>query len=178
MIGIILGFYFAIFIEHYIPLNFSNTINLTINPSIFLSTLVTIAVAYYVARVLSQQNETEKQEKHLLIEYFKNFQTQCTETVNKILDCSSFDTAFFQKFKFLRKKLDSSIKLAKHQNFVDEEISVKLHETLTDVWELLTNESNYDEDGIKAEHKSLANNKMIEIDELIFKIIVEINRIK
>ncbi len=179
LVGIILGFYFAVFIEHYIPLNFSNTINLTINPSIIFSTLVTAAVAYYVAKVLSQQNEKEKQEKYLLIEYFKDFQAQCTATVNKVVDCSSFNnTLIVSEFKFLRAKLYSSIKLAEDQNFVDEKISSKLHKTLTDVWELLTDESNYSDSGIKAEHKSSANNKMIEIDESIFKIIVEINKAK
>lgn len=178
LIGIILGIYFNIFIENYIPLNFSNTINLTINPSIILSTLVTVAVAYYVARVLSQQNEKEKQERLLLIEYFKDFQTQCTERVNKILDYSSFNAAVFSEFKFLRTKLNSSIKLSEQQNFVSTEISSKLHDTLTSLWELLTDESNYENRGIKAEHKSSVNNKMIEIDESIFKIIVEINKVK
>lgn len=172
-----LGFYANIIATNYLPFNFSKTINLTVNPSSIFSILITVALAYYVTRVLSQQNEQEKQEKYILIDYFKDFQKQCITTIYKILDCNEFNSALtISEFKFLRQKLHSSIELAKLQKFVNENISSKLHSKLTDIWELLTDESHYDTLGLKQEHKSLVRTQMIIIDELIFKIIVEINR--
>lgn len=182
LIGIILfifGFYSAVFVELVMPFNFSETITIVVNPLSILSIIATVLLAFYITRVLTQQNEKDNQEKRLLIEYFKDFKIQLDVKTNKILDQNKFNSSLnVSEFKFLRAKLYSSIELAKHQNFVNKEISVELHKTLTNIWELLTDESHYEEQGLKQEHKSSVCSQLIKIDELIFKIIVEINKAK
>ncbi len=167
----VLGFFIGIY--NYTPFEFQKTVNIVINPSI----LITVLLTYYVARTLFKLNEKEKQEKSLLISYFQDFQKQLNK---RIVINSNFDnSAIASNFKFLRMKLHSSIKLASERKFIDSsnEINKKLEDMLTDIWELLSDDAHYNnEKKLIAEYKSGAENKMICIDELIFNIIIEINK--
>lgn len=177
IVSFVLGFYVSIFIAKHVPFHYSETINIIVNPLSIFSIIITVVLAYYVTRVLAQQNEKDNQERLLLIEYFKDFNVQFSVKIGKILNQSEFNASLnASEFKFLRKKLYSLIKLARQQKFADEHISSKLQQKLTYIWKLLTDESHYNKQGIKQEHKSAVHTHMIKIDELIFKIIVEINR--
>lgn len=136
-------------------------------------------LAVYITRILTPQNEKDKQEKILLIEYIKNFQTQLHAKSNAIIGCESFNSSLFNNhFKVLRQKLHSSLSLAEKRNFIsnDDEISTNLKQAVTNILEILTDESHYNIDGIKIESKTIVESHIIKTDELVFEIISTINK--
>ena len=57
IISFTVGFYISIIVFNYVPINFSKTISLVINPSSIFSTIIAVLLAYYVATTLARQNE-------------------------------------------------------------------------------------------------------------------------
>lgn len=161
-----------VFVYYCTPFSFSKIINITLNPSI----IITAILAIYVTGVLAKQNDRDKQGKELLIEYFKDFQQEFHKRKLEILNHKTYDAPLFNShLKFLRIKLRSSIKLAE-QDKTDN--AKALHEKIKSIWEILTDESHYDEQGLKLEYKTKIDFYIVEVDELIFFIIKEINKTK
>jgi len=171
-----IGIIITILFKKYSIFSLSNSINVEVNPFDVLGMALTFFVAFYVTRKLTKDNEREKAEKELLISYFKDFRNNLKETINRILEEELFDTIDTKsKLKILRKTLLSNINLSESYSFIDKNsnISKNLTEYLTDLWELSTDKPRPDKMEIT---KQDIMKKLIQIDEEIFKIILEINK--
>lgn len=189
LIAFLGGFYVCILIKKISSLSISNSINFEVNPLEVFSVIITVLLAIYVTRTLSKQNDKEKEEKLLLVKYFKDLKDLINFKLEKILEQENYDTQITKSdLKVLRKKLNSFIQLAEKYKFIqaNDEISVKLKENLTDIWELLTDtpkkvngrantEVKQGIESIRIERKSSVETKVVMIDELIFELIIKIN---
>jgi len=189
ILGIFIGFYACIFFKKHTFLTISNSISIEIDPLEILSLLITILLAIYVARILSKQNDSEKNEKDLLIQYFSDFRIQLSSKISKILEQEAFESiGTASEMKIIRKKLDSIVGLAVQYKFIklNDNTSVELQSKARDLWELLTNTpkkaaSNANatvKDGIarlRLEQINKAETTLIEIEKLLFDLTIKIN---
>ena len=170
------GVVLVVVLKRYSHFLLSETINVEINPLDVLGMGLTFFVAVYVTRKLTKDNEREKAEKELLIDYFKDFRDELKEVIDKVLEENMFDTTYAKsKMKILRKTLLSNIELSLKYSFIKESSSSSknLTEYLTDLWELTTDRP---EQGKMEIIKQEVMKKLIKIDEEIFEIILEINK--
>lgn len=193
LISFVLGGVFCILIKKMSAFSIDTSISIELNPLDIASFIITVGLAYYISKVLTKQNEKEKEEKLLISKSISKFQIELDKGIHDILERNEFNTVFSRsKFKILRSKLSSIVKTAEKYELIDKNIgaSVSLKEELTNIWELFTNtvipaelagERTTSTTPSDREVEIIAINtstelKLIKMNELIFEFIIEINK--
>lgn len=190
IVGVLVGFYICIIVKKLTVLTISPTISFEINPFELFSLIVTIILTIYVASTLSKVNDSEKNEKDLLINYLSNFKNDLNQKITQLLEQPEFDSVDTNyNFKIIRKKIDSIISLSVEYKFIDKQevTSNALISSIRDIWELFTNvpkkasgrsTASVKEDikKLRLEQVSKIEMKIIEIDKLLFQLTMKINR--
>lgn len=190
IVGILIGVCLNLFIKKYSTLHIESNISFEINPLEIFSILINIFLAIYITRNLSKQNDLEKTEKELLINYLKEFQIEFSNKIDKLIESTDFETPITNScFKTLRTRIYSILKLAEENNLTTnaDETSAKIKQKISDIWELFTDTprnasqrtNQATKDGIavlRLEKISKIEATSIEFDELIFQLIIKINR--
>lgn len=190
IVGIFLGFYVCILIKKFSILTLDPKVSFQANPFEIFSLVTNIILAIIVARTIARQNDTERKEKDLLINNLQKFSENFVTVVSDLLSQVDFDTPKTRaSFKIYRKQLDSILKLCKEHDFLNEgnSNSQELRETVSNMWELFTdtpkqskNRRNsqiaIDIETLRLEKITQINSSLIEVEKLVFKIIIEINR--
>lgn len=189
-LGILIGFYICIIIKKFTVLKIDPTISFEINPFELFSLIVTIILAIYVARTLSKANDLEKSEKDLLINYLTNFKNEFNQKITYLLEQAEFDSVITNSnFKIIRKKIDTIISLSVEHKFIDknETYSNELINKVRDIWELFTDTPKKangrstaavkgDIERLRLEQVNKIEMAVIEIEKLLFKLTMKINR--
>lgn len=174
------GVIVTILLKKWSVLHISNEVGLKLNPFEIISIIVTVLLAIYITRKLSKDNEIDKSQKQLLIDYFYDFRKKASITISNILEKNAFDTIETKSaLKILRKTLQSIIDLAENYSFIEKnsDLTQQIKEKLTDIWEILTDTPKRGEDETNIEEKKqLVEKYMIEIYKLIFQINFEISK--
>lgn len=193
IIGILIfvaGFFSKCFIDQYTILKFSDTINWKANPLEPISLIVTIFLAIYVTRTLSKRNDAEKAETELLINYILGFKNDLLERFDSISTEKNIEQVKLNSdCKIIRKRLHSIISLATKNGYIDENDNLvnSLKEEVNNIWQTLTDTpplidgtaSKEVTDGIatlRADKISKVENTIIEIEEIVFNLILKINK--
>lgn len=190
LLGILIGVCINLLIKKYTTLYIENDVSFEINPLEVFSILINIFLAIYITRNLSKQNDLEKSEKELIINYLKDFQVEYNARINKILECADFETPITNScFKTLRMKINSILSLAEESKLIieNEQTSLRIKQKVTDLWELFTNTpKNANARANRATQEGIATLRLeqigkieialIELDKLIFELAMKINR--
>lgn len=184
------GFYSKCCIDQYTIVKFSDTINWEANPIELISLIVTILLAFYVTRTLGKKNAKEKAETELLINYLLGFKNDLLTRFDSLSTESSLEQINLNSnCKIIRKRLHSIVSIATDNGYVEtnDESVIALKEKVRDIWEALTDTpqlidgraSKAVKHGIatlRAEKISKVENTIIEIEKIIFNLILKINK--
>jgi hypothetical protein len=190
IIGILLGVCLNIVIKKYSTLYIQNDVSFEINPLEIFSIIINIFLAIYITRNLSKQNDLEKSEKELIINYLKDFQSEYNLKVNKLLECDDFESPNTNAcFKILRTKISSILSIAEDNKLIEKNdaTTTLIKEKVTDVWELFTGTpktanskaNQATKEGIallRLEKIGKIECASIELDKQIFDLTMKINR--
>jgi hypothetical protein len=188
--GILSGLYLAIIAKKIFSFSINPNIGFEINPFELFSIATNIILAIYIARTLSKRNDIEKTEKDLLIEYFKDYKKDFTNKINTLLNQGEFISPKTNSdFKVLRKRLKVLIGLSNEYNFipVNDELTNLASDIVKSVWQSFTDIPRATTDDVPAEIRSDLERirvekinsievNTIELDKVIFNIIIKINR--
>lgn len=192
LVGIVIfgaGFYSKCLIDQYTIIKFSDTINWEANPLELLSLIVTILLAIYVTRTLGKRNDAEKAETELLINYILGFKNDLLERFNSISAEKNIEQIKLNSdCKIIRKRLHSIISLAIENEYLDKNDNLvnSLKDEVANIWEILTDTPSLIDgiaskevtDGIatlRADKISKVENTIIEIEKIVFNLILKIN---
>lgn len=184
------AFFILIVASNLFSLGISPEISFQIDPLNLLSIGVTIYLAIYLIRKFNQQDEIDKTERELLIDYFNKFDSNFTEGIHEITRMSKVESqeisGFFKKYTmYLQELIDLAIVYqAKHYDKLD-----RLNLSVSKIRELLTYTPKLDDidSGISIEETSLvySSDHMSKVSQgmglfkkAIFDLIICINRSK
>jgi len=184
------GFYFCILIKRYTVLTLNPQASIEINPLEIITTAITIFLAIYVTRTLGKQNDLEKNEKELLIEYLSEFKKLTSEKIYSILKEENFDTSKTKSdLKILRKKASSIINLGTTFNYFDKTdvLATELNDRVRDIWELLTDcpkkingratvSVKEGVERLRLEQINKVEMALIDIEQIVFNLTMKINK--
>lgn len=190
IVGILIGICLDLIIKKYSNLHIENDVSFEINPLEIFSILINIFLAIYITKNLAKQNDLEKTEKELLINYLKEFQTEFISKIDKLIESADFETPITNScFKTLRTKINSILTIAVESNLIEDtdETSSKIKQKISDIWELFTDTprnanprtNQATKDGIailRLEKISKIEASSVEFDKLIFQLAMKINR--
>lgn len=190
VLGILIGVCLDIIIKKYSTLYIQNDISFEINPLEIFSILINIFLAIYITRNLSKQNDLEKTEKELIINYLKEFQSEYNNKVNKLLECDDFESPNTNAcFKTLRTKINSILTIAEENNLIikNDTTTTLIKDKVTDVWELFTGTpKTANPKANQATKEGIATLRLekigkiecasIELDKHVFELTMKINR--
>lgn len=189
LIGSILGGAGLILFKKFSFFTIQNNIGLSLNPVEVVSIAINIILAIYITAKLSRKNDLERSEKQFLINSFEAFSRDTNKIIATYISNEDFDTINVKaKFKSLRIKLQSLIKLGQDYDLLDtKESNDSIAHKLTELWELFTDSPRKasksspksvqeDFEYLRVQRISDIERKQIEFEEEIFKIIFRINR--
>lgn len=174
MLSLVIGFVLSGYLQSYSCIAFDNKINIGLGSIQVFSFLGTFLMAIYVARVLSKKNEFEKENKKLLIEYFVNFEKHTRESVSEIIEKDLFyQPAANACIKRIRQRLSHIDKIVEQNKILHQDIDKRkmadLRENIHFTWDYLTGDKLED-------RKHKAHSNLIELENIIFQIVMDINR--
>jgi hypothetical protein len=190
IVGILIGVFLNLLIKKHSTLHIESDVSFEINPLEIFSILINIFLAIYITRNLSKQNDLEKTEKELLINYLKEFQVEFSNKIDKLIESPDFETPITNScFKTLRTKINSILTIAEENNLItnNDETSSKIKQKISDIWELFTDTprnanqrtNQPTRDGIallRLEKISKIEASSVEFDKLLFQLAMKINR--
>ena len=183
------GFYSKCCIDQFTVVKFSDTINWEANPVELISLILTALLAIYVTRTLGKKNDKEKSESELLINYLLAFKDDLLTRFDAISTENNIEQVKLNSdCKIIRKRLHSITSIAVENGYVQEndETIEALKEKVRVIWETLTDtpkiadgrSSKAVKDGIatlRAEKISKVEGLIIEIEKIVFNLILKIN---
>jgi hypothetical protein len=186
----LIGYYTCILMKKVTVFSINNQVAIEINPFDILTTGITILLAFYVTRVLGKRNDLEKSEKEVLKLYLIEFKTLANEKIYRIIEQEDFDTPSTKSdLKILRKKISSILKLGEEFGYLEKNdaLSTNLNNKVRDIWEFLTDcpekvdarSSASVKKGVerlKIEQINKVEMALIEIERIVFQILMKINK--
>lgn len=189
ILGFLLGIIVLIVTKKHSVFSIQNAIGLSINPLEIVSVSINVILAIYITAILSKRNEQEKSDKQFLVNSFDTFNKEVGKTIGLFLENEEYDTMNVRsKFKTLRIKLKSLIKIGEDNNLLNKQEANDLISTkMTELWELFTDSPRKasksaskavkdDCEYLRIQKISDIDKKHIEFEEEIFNIIFKINR--
>lgn len=190
IIGVLIGVCLNLIIKKYSTLSIENQVSFQINPFEIFSILINVFLAIYITRNLSKLNDLEKTEKELIIGYIRDYKTEFSNKINKLLEQENFENPITNSnFKILRTRISSILNLATEYNFIiksDETVN-DINKKITEIWELFTdapkkvspkapNAVKVDIERINLEKTTKIETSIIELEKLLFQLIIKINK--
>lgn len=189
-VSFFVGYYVCILIKKLTALSINNQVSIEINPLELITTGITVFLAIYVTRTLGKRNDLEKSEKELFIDYLVKFKDLASNKIYNILKNENFDTPSTKSdLKILRKKVNSLTTLGIEAKYFDanEKLATELNEKFRDIWELLTDcpekitgraNASVREgvERLRLEQINKVEMNLIEIERLIFKLSLKVNK--
>lgn len=190
IVGILIGVCLNLLIKKYSNLYIENKISFEINPLEIFSILINVFLAIYITRNLSKLNDLEKTEKELIINYIKDYKSEFSNKINKLIEQENFENPITNSnFKVLRTRISSILSLAIEHKFIEktDENVVDINKKVTDIWELFTdtprkaNSKNTvavknDIERLNLEKTTKIETSTIELEKLLFQLIMKINK--
>ena len=182
MVALTIGMYSSVFFFDLTSFTLSREVAIEINPFDIVTSLITISLAIYVAKVIGKQNDLERETKKILLQSLSNYQSLMHNKVYRILEQPHLNTPEANSdLKILRKRIAGILKLCKEYKYLDNncEASTQLQDKVKELWETITEcpkrgETQSEKLKIKLINEIEAG--LIEIEELIIKISMMINQ--
>lgn len=189
-VSFFLGFYACILFKKFSVLSIGQQVAIEINPFEIITTVITILLAIYVTRFLGKKNDLEKSEKEAFKLYLIEFKKLASEKIYKIIEKDDFSALSTNSdLKILRKKINTILNLGKEFGYIEDNdvLSTALNNQVRDIWELLTDcpnkvggRSNQSvKEGVerlRLEQVNKVEMALIEIEKIIFQILMKINK--
>lgn len=190
VVGMLVGVFLTLLLKKYTSLYIDGQISFEINPLEFFSIIINVFLAIYITRNLSKLNDLEKTEKELIINYIKDYKSEFSSRINKLIEEDSFENPITNSnFKVLRTRISSILSLAIEHNFIQksDETVVECYKKVTDIWELFTDAPRKpnpratkavkeDLERLKLEKITKIETSSIELEKLLFQLTMKINK--
>ncbi|MGL2967120.1 hypothetical protein [Flavobacterium sp. XGLA_31] len=190
IIGVLIGVCVSLLIKKYSSLYIQSQVGFEINPLEIFSILINVFLAIYITRNLSKLNDLEKTEKELIIGYIKDYKSEFSNKINKLLEQGNFESPITNSnFKILRTRISSILNLATEHNFIikSDETVVDINKKITEIWEFFTdapkkvnpkspNSVKVDIERINLEKTTRIETSTVELEKLLFQLIIKINK--
>jgi len=189
--GIQIGFYLYTFASNFF--SFSEAVSIQTDPVNAMGIIVNVLLAIYVTRSLTRKNEEERVEKDILIKRLDKFQNNLDENIKKFFSTGNLEFVnVVSKLKTIRKDFNSICCLLKKYYFVPggDDLCRSIDTSIRDVKDILTDTPRSGENStgrtsvaqneiiLSTENKQNIENSNMVIKELVFDLIVKINRKK
>jgi cysteinyl-tRNA synthetase len=185
LLAFTLGICSYIYIKEIYNIRFSNIINIDFNPLEILSLLITLLIAFYVARILNKKNERERFEISFIINKIINYDEKLKKNIELLLEQQHLNTPKTRAdLKYLRQDLNSLINHIKDNKLLkDFTLCDEIKSDLTSIWKSLTDSSSSSLVVSPKQHftknfvsESTARKNLTKISSNMFRLIIDLNQ--